>query len=53
MSVLSPWELSEAAKVPWWRSFIAMLSSSCSDLFLSCTKDRRLSSSGRFPEYEE
>lgn len=27
-----------------------MLSSSCSDSFLSCTKERRLSSNGRFPE---
>lgn len=29
---------------------MAMLSSSCSALLLSCTKERRLSSSGRFPE---
>lgn len=26
-----------------------MLSSSCSDSLLSCTKERRFSSSGRFP----
>lgn len=29
---------------------MAMLSSSCSDSFLSCTKERRFNSKGRFPE---
>lgn len=29
---------------------MAMLSSSCSDSVLSCSEERRFSSSGRFPE---